>query len=144
MGSGFVFHSGFMKPIFNSSYYLVSSPFGGFLCKYWIDMNNFLVLIKIILSYSHYTHQQEDTLGLTIVSFYWVSLKYMKKNLELIFSWYVVRNSTVSYKKLLLSNQVVLINAKKKDLKWLNLEALFLILTDFKEDIISVLQFLWK
>lgn len=66
----------------------------------------------------------------------------MNKNLELIFSWYVVRNSTVSYKKLLLSNQVVLINAKKKDLKWLNLETLFLNLTDFKEDIISVLQFL--
>lgn len=36
---------------------------------------------------------------------------------------------------------MVLINAKK-DLKWLNLEALFLILTDFKEDIISVFQFL--
>lgn len=50
----------------------------------------------------------------------------------------------VSYKKLLLSNWVVLINAKKKDLKWLNLEALFLILTDFKEDMISLLQFLWK
>lgn len=71
MGSGFVFHNGFMKPIFNSSYYPVSSPFGGFLCKCWIDMNNSLVLIKIIFSYSHshYTHQQEDTLGLTIVSF---------------------------------------------------------------------------
>lgn len=66
----------------------------------------------------------------------------MNKNLELIFSCYVERNSTVSYKKLLLSNQVVLINAKKKDLKWPNLEALFLILTDFKEDIIFVLQFL--
>lgn len=66
----------------------------------------------------------------------------MNKNLELIFSCYVERNSTVSYKKLLLSNQVILINAKKKDLKWPNLEALFLILTDFKEDIIFVLQFL--
>lgn len=28
-------------------------------------MNNSLVLINIILSYSLYTHQQEDTLGLT-------------------------------------------------------------------------------
>lgn len=69
MGSGFVFHNSFMKPIFNSLYYPLISPFGGFLCKYWIDMNNSLVLIKIILSYSHYTHQQEDTLGLTHSSF---------------------------------------------------------------------------
>lgn len=38
-------------------------------------MNNSLVLIKIIFSYSHshYTHQQEDTLGLTHNSFILVS-----------------------------------------------------------------------